>query len=208
MADQAVPQRRRPVVAMPARQTDAFLAVADLRPLSRRQFCWLAAASPLAAAWGCAGYHMGARTLYPPDIHTVYVPIIESNSYRRNLGEWLTEAVVKQIEKVTPFKVVGSPEADSVLSCRIVSDSKRMAMESPTDEGRELQLTWQVSVTWEDRNGDLVKPAQQIPAPQSLNTIQNTASLFPELGYSITSAEQTAIERLARQIVSMMEAAW
>jgi len=58
---------------------------------------------------------MGTRTLYPPDIHTVYVPIIESNSYRRQLGEWLTEAVAKEIENVTPFKVVNTPEADSVL---------------------------------------------------------------------------------------------
>ncbi|HVX63169.1 MAG TPA: LptE family protein [Pirellulales bacterium] len=193
---------------MSVHRADVLPVAADWRGLSRRQFCWLAFASPLAAAWGCAGYHVGARTLYPPDIHTVYVPTIESNSYRRSLGEWLTEAVAKRIEQVTPFKVVGTPEADSVLSCRIVTDRKMMAMESPTDEGRELQLTWQVSVEWVDRQGDLVKPAQQIPAPQSLNTIEDTASLFPELGSSVVSAQQTAIERLARQIVSMMEAPW
>lgn len=193
---------------MPARPAQASSGAPAALRLSRREFSWLAAASPLVALFGCAGYRMGARTLYPPDIETVYVPIIESNSYRRNLGEWLTEAVVKEIENVTPFKVVNTPEADSVLSCRIMSDNKRMAMESSTDEGRELQVTWQVSVSWVDRKGDLIKPEQQIPAPQAFNTVQDTANMFPELGQSVTSAEQTAIERLAKQIVSMMESAW
>jgi hypothetical protein len=176
--------------------------------MSRRRFAWLVVASPLAAMLGCANYRMGARSLYPPDIETVYVPVIESNSYRRNLGEWLTEAVVKEIENVSPLKVVNTPEADSVLSCRIVSDTKQIAMESQTDEGRELQVTFQVSVSWVDRKGDLIRPSQAIPGPVALSTIQNTANMFPEIGQSITSAQQTAIKRLAQQIVSMMEAPW
>ena len=36
---------------------------------------------------GCACYRFGAATLYPPDIHTVYVPVFESDSFRRGLGE-------------------------------------------------------------------------------------------------------------------------
>ena len=47
---------------------------------------------------GCAGYQIGNQSLYPPEIHTVYVPMFQSNSFRRNLGERLTEAVVKEIE--------------------------------------------------------------------------------------------------------------
>ncbi len=69
---------------------------------------------------GCAGYRFGAATLYPPDIHTVYVPVFESDSFRRGLGERLTEAVVKAIEARTPYKVVGSAEADSVLTGKII----------------------------------------------------------------------------------------
>ena len=51
-----------------------------------------------AGVGGCAGYRFGAASLYPPDIQTVYVPVFESNSFRRNLSEWLTEAVCKEIE--------------------------------------------------------------------------------------------------------------
>ena len=198
-------------LASPPRKSEAIAAALGCGGygLSRRRFSLLVVGSPLAALLGCAGYRMGSRSLYPPDIETVFVPMIESNSYRRGLGEWLTEAVVKEIENVTPLKVVNTREADSALSCRIMSDTKQLAMESPTDEGRELQVNFQVSVQWVDRKGDLIKPEQSIPGPAALqNTIQDTANMFPEIGQSITSAQQTAIQRLAQQIVSMMEAPW
>ena len=52
----------------------------------------------LAVLAGCASYRVGNASLYPPHIRTVYVPVFESASYRRNLGERLTEAVMKEIE--------------------------------------------------------------------------------------------------------------
>src|SRR5262245_56211147 len=50
---------------------------------------------------GCAGYQVGQRSRYRPDIRTVYVPVVQSNSFRRYLGERLTEAIVKEIELKT-----------------------------------------------------------------------------------------------------------
>ena len=38
---------------------------------------------------GCAGYHIGNATLFPPDISTVYVPMVDSHSFRPDLGEAL-----------------------------------------------------------------------------------------------------------------------
>src|SRR5262245_35350210 len=61
---------------------------------------------------GCAGYQIGNRALYRPDLRTVHVPVIQSDSYRRYLGERLTEAIVKEIELRTPYKVVGPDAAD------------------------------------------------------------------------------------------------
>ncbi len=72
----------------------------------------------LIAQSGCIGYQVGAGSLYAPDVATVYVPMIESDSYRRDLGERLTEAVCKEIELKTPYKVVSTPDADSILSVR------------------------------------------------------------------------------------------
>ena len=174
--------------------------------MRRLSLCLLLA---LAGTTGCTNYRMGARSIYAPDIQTVYVPMIRSNSYRRYLGEWLTEAVVKRIEQVTPYKVVGQPDlADSVLKVQIITDTKQTLMESFTDEPREQQFSLQIAADWINRNGEQLGQPVNVPLPPTLNPINQSSNLFPELGQSTTSAEQQDIERLAVQVVSMMEAPW
>lgn len=157
---------------------------------------------------GCATYQVGNRTLYPPHIRTVYVPVFESDSYRRGLGEQLTEAVMKEIEAKSPYKVVGTPNADSVLSGRIVSETKRVLVEDPFDNPREAEVGFQVEVRWIDRRGDQVQPMGPLPLPPELTVVGGTATLIPEIGQSVAVAQQTAIRRLAEQIVAMMETPW
>ena len=159
---------------------------------------------------GCAAYHIGSRSLYAPDIRTVYVPMIESNSYRRNLGEWLHEELCKRIEQVTPFKVVHiQDEADSILKVRLITDTKRVLMENPNDEPRQVQATWQVSAEWIDNaTGKELGQPVNVPLPPSLNPIDQSSYLFPELGQSYISAELQIVKRLSEQIVSMMEQPW
>jgi hypothetical protein len=162
----------------------------------------------LIGAPGCANYRIGERSLYAPDIQTVYVPLIPSNSYRRYLGEWLTEAIVKRIEQVTPYKVVNTPDADSVLKVRIITDTKQTLMESYTDEPREQQFTLQIAADWLNRSGQQLGQPVNVPLPPTLNPISEAATLFGELGQTVTSAEMRDMDRLAEQIVSMMEAPW
>lgn len=153
---------------------------------------------------GCAGYRFGAQSLYPPDIHTVYVPVFESDSFRRTLGERLTEAVQKEIELKTPYKVVGTPSADSVLTGRIVNDTKRLIVEDPNDNPRETNFAMVVQVSWTDRKGDLVGQGG-VPIPANVAELGNTGKLIPEYGQSGVTAEQQAIQRMAEQIVALME---
>jgi len=166
------------------------------------------AAVAAVAVVGCAPYRMGVQSLYSCKIHTVYVPVFESNSYRRNLGERLTEAVQKEIERRTPFKVVGTPDADSVLTGRIVTDAKGVSVEAPTDEPRELQTYFTVQVNWIDRDGVEVQSMQPIPLPDSFVQIFNNGQFYPEVGQSISTAQQAAINQIARQIVGLMEVPW
>ena len=84
----------------------------------------------LALLGGCAGYQIGNQSLYPVNIRTVYVPMFQSASFRPYLGERLTEAVMKEIELKTPFKVVSDPNADSTLSGRIVGEGKEVLIGS------------------------------------------------------------------------------
>ncbi len=162
----------------------------------------------LAIADGCAAYRFGNRSLYPQDIQTVYVPVFESDSFRRNLAEFLTEAIAKEIELKTPYKVVGSPEADSVLTGKITTDTKRVVIEDPYDYPRETQINMSVEVRWVDRKGGVMGQPMTVPVPQELVVLSNTGMLVPEYGQSVATAQLQAIQRLATQIVSLMESPW
>lgn len=160
------------------------------------------------AVAGCASYQVGAGSLYAPDVATVYLPMIESDSYRRDLGERLTEAVAKEIELKTPYKVVGTPDADSILSVRLRSDTRRTLVENAYDEPRLSESALFTEVSWLNRRRQPLAPAQAIPLPQELVVIHQTANLIPEVGQSVATSQQQAIERLAQQIVATMEAPW
>src|SRR3982751_4678984 len=113
---------------------------------------------------GCAGYQLGQRALYRPDIRTVHVPVIQSDSYRRYLGERLTEAVVKEVELRTPYKVVDAASADSVLTVRLVSDSKRVLANNRFSEPRDIETDFFIQTNWVDRRGDLIMSHDDVPA--------------------------------------------
>jgi len=160
---------------------------------------------------GCAGYRFGNNTLYAPNVRTVYVPVFQTDSYRVtpgiDLGERLTEAVCKEIEKRTPFKVVGTPDADSVLTGRIVADTKRMVVESPTDQSRQVEMNIQVLVTWADRGGSVLASGG-VPLPAASVDVGQAAMLVPEFGRSVVSTQQEGIVKMAQQIVGLMEEPW
>ena len=131
-----------------------------------------------------------------------------SNSFRRNLGERLTEAVVKQIEAKTPYKVVNDPNADSVLSGRIVGETKQVLVPDLTGDARESEINMRVEVTWIDNKGGMLRAPGSLPCPSEIADVGGTTDVVPEVGQSIATAQQQAICRMAEQIVGLMEKPW
>lgn len=156
---------------------------------------------------GCAGYQLGNQNLYRRDIVTVAVPVFESESLRRHLGERLTEAVVKEIELKTPYKVTQGMNADSVLSGRIIEESKFIITENVNDEPRDIELEMFVELNWQDRRGQELFH-QNLVLPPSLTSIGQAVHFVPEGGQSLVTAQQDAIKKLAEQIVARMEVPW
>jgi len=157
---------------------------------------------------GCTGYQVGTSSLYSAQVRTVYVPMFESESFRRNLGERLTEAVMKEIEEKTPYKVVATPNADTTLTGRITEETKRVVVENRFDDPRQLETGLRVEVQWTDRQGNLIRQGESIPLAPDLVGVSGDAPLFPEVGQSVATAHQGAIEQVAEQIVAMMEIPW
>ena len=159
---------------------------------------------------GClANYQFGARTLFPENIETVYVPVFASSSLRPQLGEELTEAVVKEIERRTPYKCPRhAPPADTALIGAIVSEQKHLLFEIPTGDPREMEMNLSVKVSWLDERGRPVRDIPAMPVPAAAVDISAASDQVPEVGQSTATAHQRAIQKLAQQIVSLMEKPW
>ena len=159
---------------------------------------------------GCLGlgYHVGTKSLFGQDIKTVYVPIFESDIDRPGLAERLTEAVCKRIEAKSPYKVVGRPDADSVLTGKIASERKLISLYNRFGDVRQQEGMLSVFITWKDRRNQEIRQFEAVPWNESSATVNANNYFLPEYGQSIATSEMEQIDRIADQIVGMMEMPW
>jgi hypothetical protein len=150
---------------------------------------------------GCARYHLGNQFLYRSDIRTVHVMMFESDSYRRFIGQRLTEAVIKEIEVNTPLTITDPQIADSFIRGRLIRDSKVVVGENVDDEPRAILVGWLAEVDWVDRAGVPLMERQLV-------RIRQDAVFVPEGGQSMATTQQKIIELMARDVVSQMQTAW
>ena len=167
----------------------------------RRMRAWaLVMAAVLAGSAGC-GYSI--RAPFDPAVRTVYVPVFRSITFRRDVNFQLTELVIKQIEKRTPFKVVGTPEgADMILDGEINFADKNIIVENPFNLPRQLTATLFANVKW-THNPPLEKEKTAGPV-----VVSATVNFVPEVGETSLTAFLHANQKIATQIVDMMEEPW
>ena len=162
----------------------------------------------LVALGGCMGYRVGAQTLFSPDIATVYVPVFKSDSLRAGMAERLTEAVIKRIEERSNFKVVHRPTADSTLIGHIQMEKQSIILSGDIGDPRQKEQHMEVKVEWIDRRQKQLRQFDAIPWSDNTATIQANSIMTPEFGHSQTTTEQQTIDKIADQIVGMMELPW
>ncbi|TWU10818.1 LPS assembly lipoprotein LptE [Allorhodopirellula heiligendammensis] len=159
-------------------------------------------------ATGCAPYRFGDAALFPPGIQTVHVPVVRDATVRHNLGVQLTEAVIREIELRTPYKVTADPSADTTLKCEIINEAKTVLSETNEDYPRALDAGVQVRASWTDRQGQLLFSNSIVPTDDLAILFTQNERFVPEAGQSVDTAMQQAIEDLAARIVSQMETRW
>lgn len=165
-----------------------------------------AATALTASAMGCAsdptqGYTFGSA--FASDIQTVAVPVWDNTTFMPGLEMRLTEALVKEIHRSTPWAVTDASSAETVLTGEIDEASLRsLNTDSTSGLVQEQALELAVNFRWRDnRSGE------------SLATRRNfreTGVFVPKAGAGepIETAEQGAIEALARDIVAELRSAW
>ncbi|MEO1616555.1 MAG: LptE family protein [Planctomycetota bacterium] len=162
----------------------------------------------LFGATGCASYRYGSDALFPANVRTVHIPVVRNETYRHDLGPQLTEALIEEVQRQTPYTVVGNPNADSVLQCTITGQSKVILTETATDDPRALDTAVAVAANWTTRDGRPLMQNSLAMSETDAIGFSQSSRFVPEAGQSIDTANQDAIDGLAKRIVAQMESRW
>lgn len=172
--------------------------------------CAVLAVTAAAVCTGCSNPDptKGYTTIsqYRPDIKTIAVPIFHrgTQEYRRDIEFRLTEAVVKQIEAETPYKVVDKSRADTLLTGTIQSvDSQVLSFNPDTGQAREIQLCVTVDFTWKDLRGEGKVLVER-------KKFRVTAEYIPHepLREDFFLGSEDAFNKMALRIVEQLAAPW
>jgi hypothetical protein len=117
---------------------------------------------------------------YDTNIHTVRIPIFQNKTFIRGIEFDLTQAVIREIEQKTPYKVVGPGcNADTELTGTVLIFTKGLLNVNQINEVREAETTLTVEVVWRDlRTGEyLTKPIRR-PGEPRLPELQGPRGLM------------------------------
>ena len=141
------------------------------------------------------------KSLHRPGIQTVAISVFTSREFRRYDEIRFTQALAKQVEAYTPYKLASRDVADTVLEGQIRS-IRRPVLSSSSNGGVPNEQLFELAVdfTWKDlRSGKIIA---------SRTLFDQTTAYYPTLGESSFVGGQTAAERLALAVVQQLEADW
>jgi hypothetical protein len=160
----------------------------------------------IAFAAGCAtdptqGY--SATSSFSDEFSTIAVPIVENDTFERGIEFEITDAVIKEIERRTPYRVVDQSRADTILTGRIVrAELNKLSRSRLTGLSEEVVLSVTMDFTWRDRRTNRTLVERRSFTGSGL-FLPSTPSAEPlEIGRFAVAQD------LARDIVNEMRAAW
>jgi len=155
---------------------------------------------------GCAsdpsrGY--SKQSLYPQNIATVHIPIFENATFDRDVEFELTDAVIKEIESRTPYKVASSSHADTILTGRIRTVTRDSLSRSRlTGLSEEVIVSVTIDFQWRDlRSGNLLVARESFSGHGLF--VPSRPSSEP-----IALGKFAAVQQLARDVVDEMQSDW
>lgn len=166
----------------------------------------MAATLASAAMAGCAGdpskgYASGA--LYSTKYRSVALPIFQNSSYDRPISNYVSEALMKEIQAATPYGVTAEGRADTVLRGKVTAVRlQTMSQSVATGLPEEMSYTVTVDYDWIDmRTGTPIVSRKGFEV-SAVFVASNTNQEPIDLG------RFQAADMLARDIVASMQGDW
>lgn len=156
-----------------------------------------------AAASVVGGCGYTSTSTYATDVQSIAVPIFANQSATRGLEVDLTQAIIAELRRSTPYRVTGPESAQTVLTGTIVNSSlQRLTLGRDTGLAEDLAVVLTVDFSWRDAGTGKTRTARR--------GFTATDNFVPASGAKerLELGQTAAVQRLARDIVNEMRGSW
>jgi hypothetical protein len=152
---------------------------------------------------GCAGDPSKGYSFtssYDQRIKTVAVPMFKNPTFMHGVEFELTDAIIKEIQRSTPWKV--SPAGSTTLTGSITDARLDKLSTGRQGLAQELTVTLSVDFEWKDNATGKVLVGRR--------NFTSSEAFVPArpVGERIETGQSASVQALARDIVSQMRADW
>lgn len=152
----------------------------------------------LASFMASCGYT--SRSLIDQNVQSVYVPIFDNDTFRRDLEYDLTKAIKEEILFRTQLKIVDEKHADTILTGILRDVQENVLIENPDAVTVESRVSVFVQFSWLDqRTGRILIDKQNVSASAEFIATRNE---------DVQTGEIEAFVNTARKIINLMERKW
>lgn len=141
--------------------------------------------------------------LHDDSVTSVAVPIFQNQTFDQGVGAELAEAVTKEIQRRTKWVVTSPDRADRVLDATIIKSTQSLlAVDRETGLGQQLAVVITIDFQFSDAHtGEVLFARRNFSASDFyVPSIQ--------AGERRAVGRHGAIDRLAKDIVAELQAAW
>lgn len=154
----------------------------------------------------CAGDPRRGYSLKPAHdrgVRTIAVPIFDNKSFSTGVELLLTEAIIKHIQRTTPWRVTTATTADTTLAGSIIRVGfNRLSRTPGTGLAQEVALELAIDFDWTDNRTDKVLVSRR--------SFSAVSTFIPDrgVGERIEVGQFSAIDELAQRLVAALRDDW
>ncbi len=151
----------------------------------------------------CAGGGYTFDSPYREDVRTVAVPVFDNGTFAHGLEAELTDAIIKEIHRSTPWRVTPMDRADTSLRGTI-TDAELRKLTTNSESGLVESMAVQLTVSFEWKmieSGDVLVARRNFRAGEIFVPASRA-------GERLEFGQSAAIDQMARDIVGSLRSSW
>jgi hypothetical protein len=140
---------------------------------------------------------------YGADVQSISIPIFENTTHHPGVETLLTQALVREVQRRTPWRFAAGDAADTTLRGQIVAvQLEQLGVDNQTGLGNELAVDIAVDFRWVDN-----RTGRSLVARRNF---RGAATFVPAVGVGepIEIGIEGAVEAVAEGIIAEMRTDW